>query len=321
MLIRTTQHLKEVLPISSNFDANEVLPFVEEIENTYIKQLISTQQYADLDAAITSSTITTAQANLIKYCRRAIAPLAFYKWLPYGSARITSRGITINLSENERAAAEWQIEKIEQNAYNSGMAALEELLKFLEANIATYTIYATYAHSANAKAFIASATEFNNYYHIPVTRYTFIRLLPLINQYSDFIKNVIGQNLYDTLLNSISAGTVTDANAKILPYIRRYVTNMSIAKAFETLPLQVDNLGITINDVTNQIRNRKQVQGNQLSNVAAAAQREAESQLNSLQIFLNDNISDYPLYAAATEYDSTATGEFENEADKGYFFI
>jgi hypothetical protein len=296
-LFKTTDEIKDFLPVNITFEFRDILPFLKEVEREIIVPVLGKDQYNDLHTKYQADTITAGDSDdkLLQMARIPLASFAYMKWIPWGQVQIDSGGIRIVSSENLKSAFPWQIQNLEQSARASGFSGIEALYVFLEENKATYTLWASSsAYTQSKELFINSAKEFTEYVNINCSRWTFNTVRAIISRIEDtVIKNTLGTTLFDAIKAEILSGSISSANQDLLNLIRPALANLTMAKAMAILPVKIDEFGITVLSTNNPDKSKSPAPADQISFMIHHYKTEGEDFLTQLQDKVNEGNTDY----------------------------
>lgn len=325
-LFSTTSQMRDFLPVNLNFQFADIKPFVEAAERDILIPRLSQAQYDLLITNIASP----AYADLLKVSRSIVAPAAMVAWLPFGQVQFSSAGIQIASNENMKTAFSWQIEDLKNSCNILVYSNIEAMQKYLLANKATFTGWATsdafkklFAH------FINTATEFNEYFNIENSRFLFDQLLPTITRVENTaVKAVLCKDLYDEIKASILSENISNNNKVLLEYIKPAVANMAIAHSTGELLQRIERFSATLTAGIGKPSDQGNAQDERmgrLSMMRNQALNEAESQLKLLTEYLYANADTYPLWknspcykAPLTEQEQTIE-KLQSESGNIYF--
>lgn len=328
-LIKTIEEIKEHLPVSIDMDFNNILPFIKVAERDYIIRIISKTQYDDLSAAynVTTPTLTPAQTALLGRLQEAITAYAFYLWIPSGQLQIDDSGIRIATTDTIKTAFQWQIDELQKSVLKQAYSAMDDLLSFMEDNIADYTLWqASDAYTEFKDCFIQTTQRFTELYSaLGNSRMNFLAIRSSMKKIEEFmILPNISQAYYDELKAQIKANTLTPANLKVIPFIQKAVASLTISRAIAEISASIEPNGIFMfsslrsSIITNQ---KEPAVPYVLSKIEKSAKEDGMAYFEMLRQFLFDNISDYGTYAASSAYNSVTTDDtFQNDKNNTYFF-
>lgn len=311
------------LPIQGDFDIALLLTFIEDVEQEHLIPVLGQSQYDDIDAAHNGGSPTADQTALIEKCQAALAPLLMMQGLDVLGINVGNNGLTIYSDENTKQAFEWQKEAYRKTINHMAFRRLELLIKFLEANKATYTIWAASDEFDTLyEGFINTADDFTKQYpKLAGSRQLFHRIRPIQLEVEDErIRAILGDTLYDAIKAEINSGNISSANNSLLSIIKKAVAYLTMERAMQDLPLELlpnaimllyTSAGGTLNASTASLPK------DALNTHAEYCKERGESYLGKLKAYLdinNESYSDYP-------YDTDEQTDFENETDSGIFML
>jgi hypothetical protein len=218
-LFKNIAEIQEYLPVTLTFKFPEILPFITQVERDYLIPILSKAQYDVLSAAynVETPTLSAKQTQLLTECRMVIAPLAYCLWIPFGQVRINTGGIHIVVSETHKTAFQWQVDKLESSALNSGLSAIENLITFLEENVGDFPEWkASESYTISRMFFVSSAKKFNEYYPINQKRYLFLQIKPFLPKIErESVQPILGRVLFNKVKDSLLAEATTNTEPTI----------------------------------------------------------------------------------------------------------
>ena len=300
-LIKTTEELKENVPINGSFTYDNVLPYVNEVERDFIIPVISRPQYIVLHAAYNAGTATAKQLELLSLLQIAISNFAFMLYIPTGQIQISDSGIHIISNETKKTAFEWQIRGAQRRFLNAGFAAIEPVYEFLEENKAEFPVWvASSAFSFFKESFINTAKDFTLYVDkMNNSRRMFMAVKSSIRRVEEFvIKNTIGIPLYTVLKAQILVGTISEDNKILLGYIKPAVAHLAFAQSIIDMALTIDEYGISVynTNATLSVDAIGPASSELLNNLLVSNNAAGEGYLDQLRRFLLANAATYPLF-------------------------
>lgn len=211
---------------------NQVIPFVEDAEDKYLKPYLGKTQFAELNNYIESGATDDPELEALKpYAQRALSRFTLFLASPSLDINLGATGYTTNSSNNNVPASQQRVQKYDQRLEQLGYENIETMLEFLENNKADYPLWENsdaYTHAT--ENFVRSAKEFDKLVSIEVNRLMFRRMKPVIRQVElKHIKNRISKDLADEILSQLDNDNVSAANQKLLDHIKPAVANMVVA--------------------------------------------------------------------------------------------
>jgi len=323
-LFKTIAEVAAVVPVMQSFDIELVLPDIERAETRWLIDVVGQAQFDNINTPYQAGTsLNTAQTNLLKKMRVPVAHLAYYLYAPKGNVNVGSSGIQQTHSEgSSKPAFQWAVDEMRKGYLDGGYDALDVLAEFLEANKATYTIWA--ASSAYAKSkelFVNSTKEFNAEFAINNSRMLFMAMRHILKRHDNStIKKVIGENLFDEIKQQIYDDAVSDANEILLSYIRPALVNLTVMDAIPEIGLKMDEFGITVvspQRTGSQSQSVSPANSDQLNSLWKKVKQVGEDYLAGLKDYLQANSGTYPLYTATENFTKT----YKNNQDSGIAFL
>ena len=327
-LFKTIEEVAAVVPVMNSFDFDLVLPDIERAEQRFLIDIVGQAQYDNIYTPYQAGTpaLTTAQTNLLKKMRVPVAHLAYYFYAPKGNVTIGSSGIQQTHNEgSSKPAFQWAVDAMMKGYLDGGFDGLEALAEFLEANKATYTIWAgSTAYTRSKELFVNTTREFNDEFaSLNNSRRLFMAMRHILKRHDNkTIKAVLGTTLFAEIKLQITAGTVTSANETLLTYIRSALVNLTVMDAIPELGLKIDEFGITVSapttSSTTQNQSARQVaNADQVNSLWKNVKKVGEDYLAGLKDYLEANAATYPLYTPTTDF----TKVYLNDQDSGIAFL
>ncbi len=331
-LITTTEQIREFVPVASSFKFDEIEPQINDVEQEYIIPIIGQAQF---DTLVALGGPTGTNLELIKRCRNALAKLAVMKWIPFGNINVQSGGFSVKATDTAQIASQWRVDKLEEDMRREGWNALHRILTYLWSQ--PEGIFDDWDASdekvEHRNWLIYSVDDFNKYYFIQNSYELFCRIKPgqreVMNQY---ILPILGQDLYDQVLDQVVSGTLTADNNALMEYIRRATAPLTIYESVASMGIDLSHWGITTLENADNGDNtaiRKPASPDRLSFALRKAGTDGRKHLGALRAFLNNNASstkyalyyDSDLYQDPADLDDEEDGDMVNEEDSGVFIM
>lgn len=248
MLFSTIDEFAVYVPVNTSLSFDTIKRDILRVERKYLLPYLGQAQYNALDAAYDNGngSLTGAQQLLMDYVRDVVALFTTAQALPIIQVQISDSGVKSHDTDTEKTAAQWKVDQLtEDYCIKLGWDAIDEMLKFLEAN--TYPLWEgdTTASTINKQFVINTTAEFNKYYFINESPSTFKALEPSMRnvQTLDF-EGGPGPDLLARILSEIASGTITADIAKILIWVKPMFANMVIARGLKELFVTVRADGV-----------------------------------------------------------------------------
>jgi hypothetical protein len=231
-----------------------------------------------------------------------VAYYAYYSYAPHADLSHSDKGRQIVVTENEKAAFEWQTVRDSASVLNKAHKTTDRLIEFLDSQKETIsqntnnTIFAAWRESnafkLSRELFINNAADFDNWFPIDQSRRFFIKLLPFLREIErKNIKPVIKQSLFDTLKARILSDfkDVSDddkaKNLETLSFIKPPLALFAISTAIRRVPVEVIPDAIFLNYVSEKpisSANSKSTASDRRE-IANNIEEEAKKELKALQ--------------------------------------
>ena len=160
--------------------------------------------------------------ELVKNIQLPVAVNAYRQYVPSADLSHSDKGRQIFVSEQEKPAFEWQIEKDNDNLLKLEHIAIDLLLEFLEMNkdfaidlgeerIPLFHWKQSPQYLQQKDLFIESVEEFEKVFPIGGSRYTYLSLIPFIRRVQDNeIRACMTAERYSDLHRDFLAGSLDD---------------------------------------------------------------------------------------------------------------
>lgn len=136
-----------------------------------------------------------------------IAIQAYRKFAPHNDLSHTNKGRVNRIEDKEKTPFEWMIEKDNQALERSYYEALDDLIRYLEKNIAAWK--ETDSFKKTHELFITTAAEFDDVFPIGNSRLLLLKLAPGLRKAEDEeIKPRIGAELFTSLKEDASTNVL-----------------------------------------------------------------------------------------------------------------
>lgn len=180
--------------------------------------------------------------DLIFVIRYPIAIQGYRKFAPHNDLSHTTKGRLNRTEANEKAAFEWMIDKDDKALERSYYEALDDLIKYLDANVTTWKETDAFEKSHNM--FFRTADEFDDYFPINNSRLLLMKLAPGIKRCGNReIKTRIGVELWNTLKEQLKSSS-EEINTELLDKIQEACAYRSLAWAMRRLSVQLFPEGV-----------------------------------------------------------------------------
>lgn len=230
MFFQNVTEIKEILPIGVGNDFNRLKPHIENAENKFIRPLLGFDICEEIRVfyeAADSQDPTDGEilmAELLRKVQFATIHLAFFIGFDFLNISVTDAGFQRIETERTKGLYKYQEDSLKTFFSTTGFDALDDILVFLEKNIAAFE---TYLNSDNYNKFITSflptvkvieSIPFN----IHGSRLIFLALQPAIAYIEDTaIRPVLGEKIYSDIKTEMAKDDIDVKYRLLLDYIRK----------------------------------------------------------------------------------------------------
>lgn len=182
--------------------------------------------------------------ELVHRTQQALAFYAYRSYSTHADLTHSDKGRQIHVSENEKPAFEWMIERDDQSMLAKAHKLTDRLLAYLEENKEEEQINALFTskpvYSATRELFINSAAEFDRAFPIEGSRRFYLKVVPFIREIENSrILSVLGQPDFDTIKQEILSGQINDDSQRIIELVR-------VPLALYTMVIAIRRLSVDI---------------------------------------------------------------------------
>lgn len=318
-IITTTETFQKYVNVAGTLKIETIKPFIEDAQQTYLREFLGETLLAEVDAFAQSSTtvpnwygmtaqqVTAALTSLLPYVQCALAKFGLYVASPFLDLKVTDAGFSVTSNTNLAPASSDRVKRFTDGVLRAGYDNVETLLRFLEKYKDNYPSWvAGEGYTIHTKYFINSAEEFNKHVNIDNSRLRFRELRNTMENVELLqVEPVISTELAAVIKAEVLTGEVSAANLKILLYIRKAIANLTMYEA----GLKTENL--PNNNALLQVELGK------LDNY----QRMGQYYLAEVKKVLDANPTDYPDYTGSSIFDAGKTSNdfYENAEDNPTF--
>jgi hypothetical protein len=306
MLFKTAEEIRKHHYVMFSFDIEAIEPYLRKVEKEFIIPTISRAEYNQLKEEYNSGTLTPKYEELLNEVRDVLAPLAIHYYIPNAQGKQGQSGIMVVNNEELQSAPKWVIEKMLNSSLKNGLAAIDQLYKFLEENKNTYTDWAeSDSYTIFKSCFINSVNEFEKHLKIGGSRRTFLNLKPIMERIEQArFESALSTPLFDEIKEEIYADSLSPANKKLLlKYIQPALVHLTMAEAIFQIPVYLEETGASLHqDVKLMGMEEKKVISQQNTVMG-------ENSIADLQRYLYQNADNYPAFRDSDAY-NPAGGDF-----------
>lgn len=252
-LLKTTPELKAIFStIDADYNFNSLKSFIDDAEQDIVIPWIGLEIYTVVSTAYNAGPIAPGViADVLFYLQKAVTHLALMLAADSGSVRLADGGLYVIVTATNKPVSDKKMLAFTRGRRESGYKGLEQAIEYMETNIANEAL-ATYAgsdaHKQHRAYFINSAVAFTGYYKkVNNSAYLFWQLMDALDFCErKYIAPVLGQSYFASLKAAVLAGSLSDAQKALMPYILRPLANYTIAQGLQNLPVDFDGTNLVI---------------------------------------------------------------------------
>ena len=234
--------------------------------------------------------------ELVSHIQYPTAVLAYRKYVPSADLTHSDKGRQIFVSDQEKPAFEWQIEKDNENLLTLAHEAIDVLLEFLDKNIdlrnagdgeLTIPWRNSDAYKSIKELLIPNVAEFEKIFMIGGSRMTFLSLVPFIRRIQDNeIASCITLDRYNEIHEQYQNDTLSNGNRYILDRIRPPLALLALSVAVKRLSAEVLPAGIFSNIVSNVVKGKNPASKQDRNEITATLEKDGMLELLKLQEYI-----------------------------------
>lgn len=321
--------------INTNMAWKSLEPYAYQAEQCYIVPWISEAYYQELSLVynklpiaqvIQLCTPTNSQAFVEEipvadlvfyYLRAASAYYTVYHSMPHINTSIGDAGIFEKTPDNTTPVRQWTFNTTRWDALIKGYEFLDKAIMLMESEIdVDINAFKKYrnstAYSVSKDLLIPSATTLSEHVNIKGSRRAYISMRPYIRKSEAlYLRAILGTGFFTEIKAEHKAGTLTAANALLLPYIQAYLAECTVYEATPEINIYNQGDGWKVLETTDGMNMSKDAQANMIQNIITKSKANQDFYLAELEGFLYKNIDDYPTFKA----DTTANEDHEENID------
>lgn len=343
-LFSDINEIKQKVSINGTFQIAQLRPQISRTERTQIVPLLGADFYNELAAEYASALellqgMSEAEQIKIKesgtqyqlmdekywpimeILQDAIANITFMNAIDQVQVSIGASGVSISVNDTKKTAFQWQIDNLKYQFASDGFNALNELLVFLEKNLADFPIWATSdAYFEQKKFFVESAEIFSGEYQINANRMTYLTLRYIMKrvEWND-VRPKISQPLFEKLKESQLSGYSTKEKVLMERFLIPGIVLLTVAKGIVERAIEVTDLGVQINLYTYYVTlkdARKKGGEKEREEMIEQLTNDGNTYLQEARNYINANQNDFP---ETVEADVEVSYRIINKPESGIF--
>lgn len=326
--ISRKEEITAIVPIAESIETRSFLSYLFSTEEKVIRPLLGPGLMAGLAsvyenyraAGYDETVFSIPEKELLIRVQMAIVNLALHKWVVFNYASISGKGVTVANGDSKGAPA-WVMEYIRNGSQTDGHEAVESMLRWLDDHREDYPLWNV---DDNFNHYINTASDFNQYFEIGESRYTFLRIAPQRKNAEKTVDALI-RELGPELKEQQKTKELSPANARLLDLVKSAVANLAMADALLFFSFEFSDYGITLmsNSNTENIRVKSPVNETRLQMIRDEARQKGLAALDEAKNLILHHIDDYPTFRDGAFYSPapTAPGPFVNPEHSKIVFL
>ncbi|NQU85267.1 MAG: hypothetical protein HQ541_05855 [Mariniphaga sp.] len=309
MLVKTITEIKTFVTIGVGNDVNRILPHISNAENAYIKPLLGTNMYDELqefyDAVtpVNPTVVQQAMIGLLAKVQLSLVNLAYYVGFDTLSVLINDQGFSRVESDRSKSLFKYQEENLKATFKNNGFNGLDDVLVFIETNI---THFAEFKAQTNwtvlRQSFLPTVKVVQEIpFNLNASRLAFLNLKPSVSYIEDtLIKPLLGSTIYSYIKTEMVKDAPATKVTAILPYIRKPLVYLASALFMEETGAELGDKGLFFQAFEPNNSNITRKQPSDQDRILAMAARNrmiGNDYLEALKAYLLANVDDWEDYS------------------------
>lgn len=307
MLFKTIAEIKEFLPIGAGNDFERLKPHIENAENSYVKPLLGSAMYDELqefyDATYPEdpSEVQEATKVLLTKVQHATIHLAYFAGFDFLNIQVSDAGFQRTESERTKGLFKYQEDNLKAYFSNAGFNALDDVLVYLEDNIAHFGEFKAAVNWTELKSSflptvkVVEAIPFN----IHSSRLIFLAMKPHVAFVEDTdIRNALGAVIFDEVKAEMVKDAPSASVTAILPYIRKPLVYLASALLMEESGAELGEKGLFFDSIqpsagSKNTLKREPSKEDRIAAMIARNRHIGNSYLDLLKSYLAENWEEY----------------------------
>ncbi len=234
--------------------------------------------------------------ELVSRIQYPVAIHAYRKYAPNSDLTHSDKGRQIFVSEKEKPAFEWMIEKDNDNLLRLANEATDILIEFLDDHSddtidgedqALIPWKDSQAYQKLKGSFINTVDQFEEIFRIGGSRLTFLSLLPFMKRVQENeLKPCFTDAMYANILEEIASCEISEGNQLILDRARPPLALLTLSMAAKRLTTEFLPDGLFINQVTSVVKSKMAAGKVDRNEVSKNLELDGMRELRKLQDYL-----------------------------------
>lgn len=303
-------------PFADTLSFDDLLPTLKGVERNYLKTDIDavtwTAILAELDLA---SPTNDYWAELIDITCQAAAYLVALQHMDKANVIFSAAGLLVAKTDNTVPASEYRTQQLRYQLMKDAQTTLDNLIGFLEDNLAVFTDWATSdERGARAELIVRTAKEFDMVYSINENRWLFRKLMARQQMViRTQVRGELGNEFIDAFIADLTDGALSTDNQKVVPRLHAAIALLTMSEAIPSLQQQFGPEGIAMFDSEYSRSASRRLDGDisRVQFLKNDAQVKGMQELRALKTYLDENAAadKYPEYFNSDSYTDPAVDD------------
>ena len=305
MLFTNITEIKAFLPIGVGNDFGRLKPHIENAEQKYIKPLLGTNMYDELqefylaDYPAEPSEVQEMTKELLEKVQHALIHLAYFSGFDFLNVSVSDAGFQRLESERTKGLYKYQEDNLKKYFSDAGFNGLDDVLVFLEDNIESFGEFKTEENYTVLKqSFLPTVKVVENIpFNLHGSRLVFLALKPAMAYIEDTdIRKTLGETIYAEIKAEMVKEDPSAKVKSILPYIRKPLIYLASAMLMEETGAELGEKGLFFEKTDPVFRGTLKKEPSTEQRIAAMVARNRGIGLNyleALKSYLDKNWEEY----------------------------
>ncbi len=307
-IFETAEKIVEHYPFLKTITFDRLKPSIKFVERRYQPKLMDATTWGALLDQVDTVNPGTVWTELIDRTRDAFAYLTALHYIPHGNVGIGEMGLQVEITESHAPASKDRKNDLMRGIWEQALDHLDIVIEHLNANLATFTDYATSdQYTENTKSLINDAATFNDFYPIGTNRWVWLMLKPWRDKTElSKIAGTLGTDYHNELVVKIKADGLLAEDEIILEKARRALAFATIEASAMNLSIRIEEHAVTVYNNASQVANdlRTTVEIQRVEKAQNYCKKEALQILKDIETTLRTeaSVSKYPTFFASDAY-------------------
>lgn len=337
-IFTTDDQFVKLIPGQLNVSLDVLQSRIDDVMERFIAPIVSNAQLEVLLPLLEGSEPLTEENEKLTYrIRKAAAHITMALSAVDLDVTASAGGFTVASGEKVVVASSERVRKYIESRAMDGQRALDELMKFMDANVGDYAAYeASDERTKQYLNFINTTDEMERVLIPTPGRWVMDRMRSVMTYVEEnYLRKALCDPLYEHLKTLIkertgvtpTTGVTFGVYAPLIPMIERAVANLAFSEAVTQLGVRVDaanGVYITWYNSPNETAKSEAADKSMTQVMKGECFERGTRELQRLREELLKNVSDYPLYESSDCYtapDEMDYSTVQADVTGGAFFI